>query len=265
MSGFLGKQAHNWISEVRARDPQWFTLAEAVNDFSHKLLLKLEPRKDDGREIISTMLYKRVLSAFQAVVLLGERGMHTEALIQRRGMLEALFVLGAMWRQPAIVNDYIKNDDHRRRDLYKNIKKTSKGAREHLFSWISDAELDEQIRKLEAATKGIRYLSVEAFAQAAQLHGLYLTDYSILSEAAHHVSKDLERQLHLDKNDEIESLIWGPEPEEPFRLMFPTVDNMLLAIHAVAQIFSMDVDDRLKTFSRQLQMLTDEHAKRTSR
>lgn len=262
MAGFLGPQVANWIQQVRSRDPGWFLLAESVNDFCHELLLQLAPQRDDARQVLSSILFKRILSAFQAVVLLGERGMHTEALIQRRGMLEALFVLGAIWHQPEIVNDYIKNDEHRRRDIYKKIKKSSKQARANLFDWLSDQELDEQIHKLEAATKGVRYLSIEAFAQAAHLNDAYLTDYTILSEAAHHVSKDLERHLGIDENDNIQSLIWGPEDAEPFRLLFPAVDNMLSAAHAISMLFSIDIEERLKTFSAESRRLSTEHENR---
>lgn len=104
--------------------------------------------------------------------------MHTEGLILRRAMLEALFVLGAIWQQPELVRTYVQNDQHRRRDIYKNLKKTSPDSRRGVSAWITDEELDKTIAELSQATKGLTYLSVEQFAQAAKLHDVFLTDYA---------------------------------------------------------------------------------------
>lgn len=170
MSEFLGEDAKKWTRSVRSRDPGWFDLAESVNDFCHDLLLSLSPYKTDARQVISSILFKRALSAFQAIVSLGERGMHTEVLIQRRGMLESLFTLVAMWHQPRIITNYLQNDEHRRRDIYKNLKKSSKKSRLRLTKWLSEVELDSLIQQLEASTKGIPYTTVKTITQAAKLY-----------------------------------------------------------------------------------------------
>ena len=189
--------------------------------------------------------------------------MHTEGLVLRRAMLEALFVLGAIWQQPNLVRTYVQNDQHRRRDIYKNLRKTSPESRRQASAWITDEELDKTIGDLTQATKGLNYLSVEQFAQAAKLHDIYLTDYCLLSEAAHHVARDLERQVTVGQNDEIESIIWGPERETPFKLIFPAIDKILMATHVISQIFGLDVKEKFEFFSRRSRQQSEEDETRT--
>lgn len=215
--------------------------------------LKLSPNTKDSHQILSAILYKRISTSFQAIIILSERGMLTEALTQRRGMLEALFVLGALWQKPEIVEDYINNDILRRRDIYLNIQKSSKKSREAVSNFISEDELNEIIKDLQEKSKNIKYLSVKKYSCEAKLYDLFLTDYSILSEAAHHVTKDLERHIEIDDKDEIKSLIWGPENCKPVEILFPSVDHMLKAIHIVGNIFNLDTEGELSSFSMLVQ------------
>lgn len=177
MSRYLGPDPAGMIARVRFRTPGWFGLAEEVAQFCGDLLPRIKANTSDGQQVLSAVLFRRTLSTFEAVVLTAERGMHTEGMVLRRSMLEGLFVLGAIWQQPDLVRTYVQNDQHRRRDIYTNLRKTSPESRRNVSAWITDEELDKQIAELTQATKGVRYLSVEQFSQCAKLHDLYLTDY----------------------------------------------------------------------------------------
>ncbi len=263
MNRYLGPDPPRMIQQIRERAPGWFMLADDVATFCSDLVPRIAPDINNGQQVLSAVLYRRILSAFEGVLLLAERGMHTEGLVLRRAMLEALFVLGAIWQQPNLVRTYVQNDQHRRRDIYKNLRKTSPESRRQASAWITDEELDKTIGDLTQATKGLNYLSVEQFAQAAKLHDIYLTDYCLLSEAAHHVARDLERQVTVGQNDEIESIIWGPERETPFKLIFPAIDKILMATHVISQIFGLDVKEKFEFFSRRSRQQSEEDETRT--
>lgn len=244
------------IAAIRGRAPGWFSLADSVALFSDLLIDRIQPKRDDGQQVLCALLFRRLLSAYQAVIILAERGMHTEGLIQRRGMLEALFALGAMWQQPATVQDYIGNDLHRRRDMYKNLLKTSAKMRNMISASMSETELRRQSEELTRQTKGITYLSVEEFSQRAKLHDLYLTEYCVLSGASHHVARDLERHVTKDADDDIAELIWGFEPEPPFKLLLPATDRMLMGVHVVDKLFALGVANDIGQFSNESQRLS---------
>jgi hypothetical protein len=254
--------SENMIVQVRSRASGWFALAEDIAQFCSDLLPHIRPESDDGQKVLSAILFRRILSSFEAVVLMAERGMHTEGMVLRRLMLEGLFVLGAIWQQPELVRTYVQNDQHRRRDIYKNLRKTSHESRRRLSAWITDEELDEKINELEQATKGVRYLSVEQFSQCAKLHDLYLTDYSLLSEPAHHLARDLERQITIGNDDGIKSVIWGPESETPFDLLFPATDQMLMAAHVMSKMFRLDIKENFDQFSTRSQQLSEQEVER---
>ena len=258
MSRYLGPDPVRMMRQIRERAPGWFSLADDVATFCSDLVPKIRPNVNDGQHVLGAVLYRRILSAFEGVLLFAERGMHTEGLILRRAMLEALFVLGAMWQQPDLVRTYVRNDQHRRRDIYKNLKQSSPESRRRVSAWITDEELDKAISELTQATKGVTYLSVEQFAMAARLHDAYLSDYCLLSETAHHVVRDLERQVTVGRDHEIESIIWGPEQEPPFKLLFPATDQMLMAAHVISKIYGLDAKEKFEFFSRRSRELSEQ-------
>lgn len=255
--GFLGDPGMRCIPQIRDRAPDWFELAEAVNVYCHELMLKCLPKKDSGQQLLASLLFNRVLSGFQAVFLLTERGMFTEACVQRRSVLEALFVLGAIWQQPDLVPIYVKNNQHRRRDLYLHMQKISKAARKDFPQLPSGEEIAKTLAELIAATKGERYLGVEALAQAALLHDTYLIEYTVLSGAAHHTVKDLEAGIDIDEHGDIRSLKWGPATGSPIGLLLPAIDHMLKAVYAMGSVFGVAVKEDQTRFLDRLHELFD--------
>lgn len=242
MRPFLGQEEATAIKQIRARSLGWFELADDVEVFCDGLLPTISLSPENGQEVLSAALYRRVMSAFVAVLLMAERGLHTEGSVVRRAMLEALFVLGAIREQPDLVRTYALNDLYRRKRIYKNLVTRSRDGQSRVSKWITDEELKRQIAALKTATKGLRHMRPKEYAQEAKLDHLYLTDYCILSEAAHHVGKDLERQLLVDSDDNIAAVIWGPEPVPPVKLLRPAIHQMLMATDAVTKLFKLDGD-----------------------
>jgi hypothetical protein len=257
MQGFLGEEGAKSIPHIRKRAPDWFELAEATNAFCHDLMLGCSPNKGSGQHMLAAVLFNRVLSAFQAVVLLTERGMFTEARVQRRSLLEALFVLGAIWQQPDLVPVYVKNHQHRRRDLYKHMRKISKEGRAAYPNLPTEEEIDKTLGEIDAAIKGVRFLGTETLAQAAKLHDLYLIQYTVLSGAAHHVPKDLDSGFDLDEHGEIRSLKWGPAEGSPIPLLLPAMQQVLMAAHVMSVLFSIDVKEKRTPLDERLREIAD--------
>lgn len=260
MNRFLGPQPELAIRQVRDREPEWFKLAESVASYAGDLIYQLRVPRGEQRLLLGAVLYRRVASAFEAVIMLTERGMHTEGLAARRSMLEVLFVLGAICNQAELVDTYLKNDEHRRRDIYKNIKKMSPTIRKSLTPELTPEVVDKHISELTASTKGSTYMGVEQYAQAAKLHDIYLNDYSFLSEAAHHVARDLERQIAVDSDGDVNGFYWGPDPDLPSALLSPAVEHMLMAARATEALFKIGPSERLGSLWRKAEEMFEQHA-----
>ncbi len=250
MNRYLGPDPNALIQQVRARDPAWFSHAETVAVCAGDLTQRLHVHRGNVRELLGALLYRRVASGFEAVLALAERGMHTEGLAQRRSMLEALFVLGAIWKQPDLAAKYLLDDQHRRLKIFKNIKRLSPAIQQSIAPELPSEPIDEKITALKAATAGSTPTTVADYAKAAELFGYYLTDYSFASEAAHHVAKDLERQIALDTEGDVDAVYWGPEVEAPSELLSKAVEFMLMAVAATVDLFGVAAPGELNTLRK---------------
>lgn len=257
MNRYLGPDPYALIQQVRTRDPAWFSHAEAVANCAGDLIQRLHVHRGNLRELLGALLYRRVASGFEAVLALAERGMHTEGLAQRRSMLEALFVLGAIWKQPDLAAKYLLDDQHRRLKIFKNIKRLPTGIQQSLAPELPIESIDQKITALTAATAGSTPTTVADYAKAAELFGYYLTDYSFASEAAHHLAKDLERQIALDKEGDVDAVYWGPEAEAPSKLLPNAVEFMLMAVAATVDLFGITVPEELNTLRKRSDEMLD--------
>jgi len=231
------------MQEIRGRDPVWFDHAGAVNACAADLMPQLSIKRGNVRQLVSAVLFRRIASAFEAVIILAERGMYTEGLNQRRSMLEGLFVLGALWKEPNLVEKYLEDDQHRVLRILKNIKRTSAMIQDAIAPELPPVSLDTKVADLKSATAGCNASTAAAYAEAAGLFDYYLTDYCFASEASHHVAKDLERQIALDEDGDVDSIYWGPEAEPPSKLLSNAVDYMLMAVAAVEGLFELDASE----------------------
>ncbi|MEN6630765.1 MAG: DUF5677 domain-containing protein [Sulfuricella sp.] len=251
MNRYLGPDPQLTIQTIRTRSPAWFELAESVISYASDVIHLLEPKLGDTRQLAAAILYRRIVSAFEAVIVLAERGMHTEGVTQRRSMLEGLFVLGAIWQKPDTVKDFLGNDQHRVHRILKNTKRMSASIQDDIATDLPPDAVDQKVAELKSSTKGQKAMSTADYADAAGLLDFYLTDYSFSSEATHHVAKDIERQIALDENGEVDGLYWGPEKEMPSELLSPAVDYMLMAIKAVEGVFSMQESEAVANLRSQ--------------
>lgn len=246
MERFLGSDPAAVIAHFRGRHPEWFNHADAVALYAARVLHRLQVHRGDVRELLASLLFQRVAAGFEAVLLLAERGMHTQGLVQRRSILEALFVLGAIWQKPDLAGHFLRADDERVLQIYKKIKRLPAEVRAALAPEITPELLDAKLAELTDKTSGRKPPSVADYAAAADLLTWYLTDYSFSSEAAHHVAKDLERQIHLDSDGEVNGMGWGPEDVAPFELLSNAVDFVLMACFATESLFGIGPSEELK-------------------
>lgn len=239
MNRYVGPDQLALLQRVRDRDPQWFNHADAVADFTGNMVQKLHVHPGNVKELVAALLFRRIASGFEAVIVLAERGMHTEGLCQRRSMLEALFILGAVWKQPDIVNNFLKNDQHRLINIFKHTKQLSPAVQAALSPELPIDAIEAKLEALKASTVGTKATTIADYAKASDLFDYYLTDYSFSSEAAHHVAKDLERQIALDSDGNVDGLHWGPETELPSDLLSNAVDYMMMAVTIAEALFDI--------------------------
>ena len=257
MERYLGSDPAEVIAHFRRREPQWFEHAEAVANYAARVVHRLEVHRGDVRELLASVLFQRVAAGFEAMLLLAERGMHTQGLVQRRSILEALFVLAAIWRKTELVEEFLRADDVRVFHIYKKIKRLPLEVKAALAPVITAESVDAKLAELKPKVSGRNTLSVADYAEAADLLVWYLTDYSFSSEAAHHVAKDLERHVFVDAQGEVDGMGWGPEANLASELLSNGIDYVLMACSAAEGIFAIGPSDELKQMQERTNRLME--------
>jgi hypothetical protein len=250
MERYLGSNASVVVGQMRARSPDWFRHADTVATYASKVLHQLQVHRGNVRELLASLLFQRVAAGFEVVLLLAERGMHTQGLVQRRSVLEALFVLGAIWQKPEWVERFLASDDQRVLEIYKKIKRLPPEVLATLEPEMSLPFVEAKITEFKAKTGGRKGPQTAEYAKAADLEAYYLTDYSVTSESAHNVAKDLERHIHLDVEGDVVGMWWGPEGAPAQELLLLATQYVLMACFAVESLFGTGPSSELAELQR---------------
>lgn len=255
MDRYLGQDPASVIAHLRGRAPDWFGHAEAIAGYASSLLQRLKVHRGNVRELLASLLFQRIAAGFEAVLVLAERGMHTQGLVQRRSMLEALFVLGAIFQKPDFVDRFLAADNARVLGVYKHISRLPPEIQAALEPEITLPLIEAKITEFRGRAGASKGPSAAEYAKAADLETYYLTDYSFSSEAAHSVAKDLERHIHVDEEGDVIGMRWGPEDIPASELLMLAMDYALMACFAVEQLFGIGPAaelERLRSRSNQL-------------
>lgn len=78
-----------------------------------------------------------------------------QGLVQRRSILEALFVLGAIWQQPSLADGFLLADQQRMLRIYKNIQRLSPENQKSLAPELPMDAVGAKVAELKSSTSGV--------------------------------------------------------------------------------------------------------------
>jgi hypothetical protein len=261
--GFLSPQISTWIQKHRSENRDWFGLCEELNRLAQTGMLDLEPRKTDEQQLLVVLLLSRVISHFQAIILLAERGMVVESRSLLRGMLDASFALVALAKHVELLKAFVHDDLHQRLKLVnsmmslpRTIKKRHGTGTKKLQKLAAD--INAEIEK-----EGAKPLTSEYLAQKAGMTAHYNTLFILLSSSTHSRVRDMERHLELDAEKNIEGLMWGPDVKDVDSLLIPAIENLFICVRAANDLFDYrKADDGLEaSWKRYNELMVVEEAK----
>jgi len=188
--GFLCAGATNKIDDLRLENAEWFKLAEDVNAALMQTAdSAMRTVKDNlfTPSSIAVRILLRSCGAFQAIVLLTERGMVAEGRILVRTLIENGFCVAAIFEQPEKFVEMLKED--------------SEASRQRQRKFIIAKQLiDEGASrdKLQEAIDKFRKLSPINFRSLAELGPLekhYLGYQRFSDDSAHLTARSLDRHV----------------------------------------------------------------------
>jgi Family of unknown function (DUF5677) len=200
--GFLSPDIAAYIDKHRAENGAWFNHAMDLNSVAQQLLQEVPL---DDETFLSTLLFVRGLSSFQAAILLAERGMIQDARTVARSCFETVFCFGALRKDPVgFLEKFEKANLHSKKTFanasLKGGVKLEPDVAKKLSQFLDDFE-----RSGEKAEQ----LKWKGAANAAGLGNVYDVLYRGLSnDSAHPSLIALKRYYEVNENNT--ELRWGP-------------------------------------------------------
>jgi hypothetical protein len=238
-AGFLSTEIHGWIQKHRKANEKWFSLSERCSNLGQQVLLSLKISNNDLQQILVSLWFNRLLSHFQAIILLMERGMLYEAQIILRTLVEVSFSLVAVAENSELSQDFLKDDKAQQLkalNIYMNLPKHLRTQDEQqqasILKLIEDLKCEICKNKWE--------LKTEYIAQKANMTDYYNTIYASLCSTVHSRIRNLESHLLLSKNDEIKQLNWGPDVSGLDMVLLAANETFIVSMKRVLQLFHLD-------------------------
>lgn len=236
VSGFLASSAERFREHFRVVMADWFFLAERLNALGQRMyiecsdLLPGKPLMDPTS--LALQMMPRCLNAFQAAIILAERGMGVEAQSHVRGMFETAFWMGYVGLNPVLAVPQL-----RRETLTSEI-----GLFEASLAHLGGMNAENR----SAVIRGLKDMrlerdrlpkppKIEALATAADYGKSYFF-YKDLSGAATHMSlKSIHGFLHHDQSGDVVGHQVGPDEENTGKAVWLGCRAMTLAIDALGR------------------------------
>ena len=231
--GFLTESLGYVREAVRLKYADLYNLLRRVNRFAvhSQHLISIHP--NNQQEEFVAKYFARTLTSTQASILLLETGLPSQAQILLRAAMETHFALAAIVKDSSVINKLI--DGHRAEQ--KRVAKTYKHFQNSELKQ-SAVEVYESGRLQPFLESTATPLSAFDLAQKAGLEDLYRTAYMIFSWPTHGAIVDLERHVVKGENGHLVEFRNEPEVENQEFSWFCAIELLLIALNALAEVFS---------------------------
>lgn len=227
---FLGQPIEEYVEHVNRAHHQLLDYARELNEVAHRALFCVKITRTDLQHILLAALLQRGMKAFQAAIILVERGLVEEAEVALRTLLEVTFKTVAVAKSPEVALAFVAEDETHRRKFIKKYKLLSAASQD-------PTRLDDLEKLLAETTARIRQigateLKIRWFAEKAELLDLYNSAYTILSATAHVGVRTLENSLEIGADDLVVSMTYGFSDSGIEATVLTACETLLITLHA---------------------------------
>lgn len=250
--GFLSKEMTSVTEKIKRKYSEYFSLYEELNVFAQDTVFLIEVNNLNAQQIILASVYLRLLSSYQSIYLLCEKGLVAESKIILRSIFENVFKFVAIVKDKELAKTFIKQDMiHQKKSINKLFESDP--------SLKSVKELKEIIEenKKKKGEKKPKELGPKDYAQKADLMNYYNTAYSLLCSSAHTEARELEKLLVADNELRITSFKWGPVDEEVDFILLGSMEAIMIVLKNMNEIFVVINEQRYLKLYRNYEILKE--------
>jgi Family of unknown function (DUF5677) len=227
---FLGSEVSAYVEHVNQTHRTCLSFAKRLNEVAHRSLLNTRLNRTNLQQVLLLALVQRGLKAFQASILLFERGLPEEGQVALRTLLEITFKTVAVAKDKEVAIAFAVEDHaHRRKFINKYALLSTKVQDPQVIQEMAAMLID---CKADIGKSGAKELGTYWFAEKANLLDFYNTAYAALSSTAHANVRTLETALDLNQNGEIRGLTYGFSDEGITDNVYTACESLLFTLHA---------------------------------
>ena len=257
--GFLSDAAQKETEKFRILLPDWNELYFALNEHAQAALLQLSMRANNlnPQDLLIMSGFYRVLTSYQGVYLLVERGMDVESKVLLRSMTETTFVVSAASKDKTFVLRFLRGDESSRLRLLQNLVE---------MPIASTFLTPEKFAKMQTEVQRLKKLQAQGqnwnpapkpskIAKAAELEALYNQYYSYLCLYAHPTATGMGHYLSLDETGKPNGFRVGRHDEDADANVRTAVVLMLQVLSDVSRFFELNSKPRLSQFAARMESI----------
>ncbi|MCC2642734.1 MAG: hypothetical protein K0S45_3147 [Nitrospira sp.] len=252
--GFLGTSIDDFSKSVQVRYSKFFELSHQINELAHAIKFELKVHNRDHQEFLAAALFLRLLNGFEAVVILGIKGLLFEAKVVLRSVIETLFILKLLCEEEAFALEYLGSSKAQSLK-WMNIAHENQDSNFESLRQYATPEVMEALRA-EIKQHGLKKLEVEPVAKRAGLHHFYSTQYRLLCEQVHCLPISLDPFMVQDNDGDLSSFDGGPKHDEIDFVLFANIQMLLTALAGITNLFDLNKRGELEKIGQALSGLT---------
>ena len=197
-AGFLSEECCHGDFATEIKQSGHYTVCKDLNKLGQSVLNQCHIHPDDEKEVYLTLHFQRMLSHFQSIVIMAERGMTHQVEIMTRCMLELLFNIVAFHEHDDLLEAMTVGNDQQRREVL--IKLYNEQLESPTLTESEMTHLKKVINSADEIDRGD--ISVFMKAEMAGLLNEYRTTYQLLSESVHSALHSLQADLEIDEQSD---------------------------------------------------------------
>ena len=255
--GFFGQDFKKQYKIIRKKYKDYFSLIDEINQFCHLTHKSLNGKVHNNniQEIVVSSLYVKAITSFQSIIILSKKGMHKDANIILRTLIELMFWLVSICKDKSLAKKYILKGEYEKIRMLKTLEK--------LESWHSDFgsieniknkknELEQNYLKLldefGVEKKEIKEeLHVSKIVEKAEVPEHFYMIYSYLCQDIHSNAISIEEYFSINELNNME-ILYGPYSKYTGRVLLILMETMIRVLDSITELFNIRDEDKMQDF-----------------
>jgi hypothetical protein len=225
------------LAAMHSEHAELFELADRAHALAVQIFKQLDVPRASRQHLISASLYARILTSFESIYLLAERGRYGDAATLLRALAESAIVLEALVADPLVVTLLDQRDIVNERKL--------------ITAWLEVSEptdveqrkqYEDRLAEIKRQNPNVTHdpVNVEQLARKHDMLWLYATAYRYhSSDATHTTLHAIDRHILGKTADEITGLQFGPDGSEASFPLSSAISPLMNATEKLIAFFGL--------------------------